>query len=604
LSSPPHSPLVSREPAMGEQRLFLRKKVSMPLPVELLPGKEVWLNDLGEGGLGVSGSSRLELGTSTFFSFQFPDPNSVIEAVGVVAWCDLAGRAGVRFTRIKPDSSAVLKRWLKTEPVSSPTTAPLESSSAAALQPGRGGHETADLREEIFAANLDSKAALDVLVHRLVRLTRAAGSAIAWSDANNVICQASSGNAPSVGTKLDADSSITGECFRTGNIVSISDAEKDVRLDAELCRELDLRSLLIVPVTTGNEVIGVVEVFSPVAGNFDGGDILLLGSVAEIIAELYNQQHAPTPAVKVAFDIPIREPLEDAASEQSVSPIELRAETEPAHVRPEMLDDSAARQPATPDESAPHDAANDRYSPSAGKKRRYLLGIALLITGGMSLGDYVDWHFARWWIASQRSLDTAVLASTPAVAAPSSSAVVPQQELISAELAATTPTQTSSVAQPIAPTKSEVHLQPLDSNLVKGETSRVAAAEPEPTAPAIRVLRSFELPVTPSYPQLAKSVATKPDLHIAATQLTPAKLIHRVDPNFPEFARTAGIAGPILLSATIGKDGHLKNIKLVSGNNALALEAFRAMRQWRYKPYLLDGKPIEAETRIVVDFHR
>jgi outer membrane biosynthesis protein TonB len=603
LSSPPHSPLVSREPAMGEQRLYLRKKVPMPLPVELLPGKEVWLNDLGEGGLGVSGSSRLELGTSTFFSFQFPDPNSVIEAAGVVAWCDLAGRAGVRFTRIKPDSSAVLKRWLKTEPVSGSTASPTASNSAAAVQPPRGRHETADLREEILAANLDTRAALDVLADRLVRLTRAAGAAIAWSDADNVICQASSGNAPSVGTKLDADSSITGECYRTGNIVSISYSEKDLRLDAELCRELDLRSLLIVPVTTRDEVIGVVEVFSPVAGNFDGGDILLLGSVAEIIAELYNQQHTPTPAVTVAFDIPIREHSEDA-SEQEISSIELGFETEPAQARTQVLDNGAAQQPPSPDDSAPQDAAADSSNSSIGKSRLYLLGIALLITAGMGLGDYFDWHFGRSWITSQLSVHAAVPASTPAIAEPSSSAVVPQEELPSAELQATTPTQTSSLAKPIVARKSELPLQPLDANLVKGETSRLAEAEPEPTPPAIRVLRSFDLPITPSYPRLAKSVATKPDQHVSPTQLIPAKLIHRVEPNFPEFARTGGIAGPILLSAIIGKDGRLKNIRLVSGNNALALEAFRAMREWRYKPYLLDGKPIEAETRIVIDFHR
>ena len=112
MSSSLHSPPGSAEP-VDEQRLFLRKKVSLPLPIELLPGKEVWLHDLGEGGLSVSGSSRLEPGTATFFKFQFPDSNSVIEASGVVAWCDGSGRVGIRFTRIKPDSSAVLKRWLK-----------------------------------------------------------------------------------------------------------------------------------------------------------------------------------------------------------------------------------------------------------------------------------------------------------------------------------------------------------------------------------------------------------------------------------------------------------------------------------------------------------
>jgi protein TonB len=407
-----------------------------------------------------------------------------------------------------------------------------------------------------------------------------------------------------VGTKLDAGASITGECYRTGNIVSISDAAKDTRLDAELCRELDLRSLLIVPVTTSDEVIGVVEVFSPVPGNFDGGDILLLGSVAEIIAELYKQQHTPTPAVKVAFDIPITEQTGDAASKQNISAVELGVDTEPAHARTEVFDNGGAHESPTPDDSAPRDAATDSSRSSVSKSRLYLLGIALLITAGMGLGDYFDWHFARSWITSQRSVHAAVPASTPTITEPSSSAVVPAEVLTSAELVATSPGQPSSVAKQIAARKSELPLQPLDANLVKGETSRLVEAEPEPAPPAIRVLRSFDLPITPSYPQLARNIATKPDQHVSPTQLTPAKLIHRVEPNFPEFARTAGIAGPILLSATIAKDGRLKNIRLVSGNNALALEAFRAMREWRYKPYLLNGKPIEAETRIVIDFHR
>jgi TonB family protein len=541
LSSPPHSTLVSREPPMGEQRLFLRKKVPMPLPVELLPGKEVWLHDVGEGGLGVSGSSRLELGTSTFFTFEFPDANSVIEAAGVVAWCDLGGRAGVRFTRIKPDSSAVLKRWLKRDAseVSNSSAGSLDRSSSAAVQPPRGGHEAADLLQEIIASNLDPQAALDMLADRLVRLTRAAGAAIAWSDGsrgNDVICQASSGNSPAVGTQLDVGSSITGECYRTGNIVSVPDAQKDTRLDVELCRELDLRSLLIVPVTTGNEVIGVVEVFSPVAGNFDGGDILLLGSVAEIIAEVYNQQRAPTPAVKVAFDIPITEQTEDAPPAQNARVVEIEVDTEPAHPRTEVLDSSDARRSSTSDHSTPEDFAGDAVGSPNGRSRRYLLGIALLITGGIGLGDYLDWHFVPSWMTREKSVHATVPAGPPVA-------------------------KTSSMAKPVIASNSDIQFRPLVADAVAKADHRVSP------------------------------------------QLTPAKLIRRVEPNVPDFARDAGIAGPILLSATIGTDGRLKNIKLVSGNGALALEAFRAMREWRYEPYLLDGKPIEANTRIVINFH-
>ena len=114
MSSHPDSPFASGPPGFVEQRLFVRKKVDTPLPIELVPGKEVWLHDLGEGGLSVSGSSRVELGTPTFLTFHFPDSNSMIEAAGVVEWCHSSGRLGVRFTRIKPDSTAALKRWLQT----------------------------------------------------------------------------------------------------------------------------------------------------------------------------------------------------------------------------------------------------------------------------------------------------------------------------------------------------------------------------------------------------------------------------------------------------------------------------------------------------------
>jgi protein TonB len=87
-----------------------------------------------------------------------------------------------------------------------------------------------------------------------------------------------------------------------------------------------------------------------------------------------------------------------------------------------------------------------------------------------------------------------------------------------------------------------------------------------------------------------------------AEQLTPAKLLHRVEPVVPDFAKDAGLQGTVLLSAIIGTDGRLKDVKFVSGDRALAVEAFRAVRDWRYRPYLLNGKPIEAETRIVMNF--
>jgi len=279
-----------------EQRLFLRKKVTLPLPIELLPGKEVWLDDLGEGGLSVSGSSRLELGTNTFLTFQFPEANSVIEAAGVVAWCDPSGRAGVRFTRIKPDSTAALKRWLKLDfDSATKPPAPAEHSEFA-LRLWRDHYKIADLKRELASEGLNGDAALDRIAQRMLRLTRAHGAAIALRQRDDVLCRGTAGNAPALGVKLNLERSLTGECYRTGNIVTLADSENDSRVDAAICRQMGFRSLLIVPVASMRQVVGVAAVFSAVPGNFEGGDVLLLDSLAELISQIY----APAPPLSRA----------------------------------------------------------------------------------------------------------------------------------------------------------------------------------------------------------------------------------------------------------------------------------------------------------------
>lgn len=284
------APFDFQQPAAVEQRLFLRKKLTLPVPIELFPGKEVWLDDVGEGGLSVSGSSRLEPGATTFLTFQFPGANAVIEAIGVIAWCDPSGRAGVRFTRIKPDSTAALKRWLKADENDGTSARPKTAGEEVKPPPVGVASGIASLAAEIASENLGERASLDLIAMRMLHLTRATGAAIAWRENENVVCQASAGNAPAKGAKLDLLGSLSGECYRTGNIVSVSDSAADPRIDSELRRALDFRSLLIVPARLHDDVIGIVEVFSPLPGNFDGGDILLLGSIAELIAKLYSRR--------------------------------------------------------------------------------------------------------------------------------------------------------------------------------------------------------------------------------------------------------------------------------------------------------------------------
>jgi len=79
-------------------------------------------------------------------------------------------------------------------------------------------------------------------------------------------------------------------------------------------------------------------------------------------------------------------------------------------------------------------------------------------------------------------------------------------------------------------------------------------------------------------------------------------LVHEVKPLYPPLARQARIQGTVILQAVIGKDGRIENLQLISGHPMLSPAAIEAVRQWRYRPYTLNGEPVEVETAITVNF--
>ena len=79
-------------------------------------------------------------------------------------------------------------------------------------------------------------------------------------------------------------------------------------------------------------------------------------------------------------------------------------------------------------------------------------------------------------------------------------------------------------------------------------------------------------------------------------------LIRKVQPTYPPLARQARIQGTVVLQAQISKTGDIENLQLVSGHPMLAPAAIEAVKQWKYKPYLLNGEPVEVETTVQVNF--
>ncbi|MGC2475918.1 MAG: energy transducer TonB [Candidatus Sulfotelmatobacter sp.] len=84
--------------------------------------------------------------------------------------------------------------------------------------------------------------------------------------------------------------------------------------------------------------------------------------------------------------------------------------------------------------------------------------------------------------------------------------------------------------------------------------------------------------------------------------VTRGLLIHRVEPGYPPLARAARVQGDVILTAVISVNGEIENLQLVSGHPMLVPAAISAVKQWRYKPYLLNGQPVEVETTITVIF--
>jgi protein TonB len=108
----------------------------------------------------------------------------------------------------------------------------------------------------------------------------------------------------------------------------------------------------------------------------------------------------------------------------------------------------------------------------------------------------------------------------------------------------------------------------------------------------------------------SSSVSAVPTLPKPATQRVRVSqgvinglLVNRVEPTYPPLAQQARIRGVVVLTAIIGKDGSVQHLQVASGHPLLASAAVAAVKQWRYKPYILNGEPVEVETTITVTFH-
>jgi TonB family protein len=152
----------------------------------------------------------------------------------------------------------------------------------------------------------------------------------------------------------------------------------------------------------------------------------------------------------------------------------------------------------------------------------------------------------------------------------------------------------------------------------KGEVEMSVTVGPDGSVTAVKVLRGHPMLQSAAVaavkqwlftPQLTETT-TAVTLYFAGAEPGPqtggliqqAVLISRKDPVYPDAARQAGARGVVVVSATIGTDGHVTAAQILRGDPLLAQAAEDAVRQWIYKPTMLNGTPVETKTQITLNF--
>ncbi len=340
LSSTPHGS--SRE----ERRRHIRHKLHTPIYASFNgPGSGLVidlseLRDLSEDGFCVQTSlpalpfadtefreaGSIEVNHPVKLCLDLPETRSYVHGSGWVVWRDDAARVGIRFSSLAERGSQALREWLfvnllvacanyearagqlaqrvegppPTEGLPAVADAPsvlppaeeqasrraqllstLDAVRCEVRELESSGIATGEVHKEVHKEDR-TEIICQIITDRALALTGATGSALALLTDGRMLCRARSGAAPAVGSEVDIEGGLSGECVRTGEIVQCEDTASDPRVDPEVCKTLGLGAVLAAPVLADLCVVGLLEVFFPVARTFSNDEPTVLERLVEL----------------------------------------------------------------------------------------------------------------------------------------------------------------------------------------------------------------------------------------------------------------------------------------------------------------------------------
>jgi N-acetylmuramoyl-L-alanine amidase len=200
---------------------------------------------------------------------------------------------------------------------------------------------------------------LQLVAERALAITGANGVAIALAEGNAIVCRASAGSiAPDPGIRLDPNSGFSGECLVSGRIVRCDDAESDPRVNVAACRRLGVRSMLAVPLSAKQSVIGLIEAFSNEPYGFNDSDVRSLGLLAELILSAMKPEEEDRLS-EISRRVVHAAAIEPEQTAEQVNP--LTSESNGCSVQSESS--SAGSEAAKVDPESPADLSPESLSP-------------------------------------------------------------------------------------------------------------------------------------------------------------------------------------------------------------------------------------------------
>ena len=445
-----------------------------------------------------------------------------------------------------------------------------------------GGNLTAEL-----CAELALEIVLNDIVERACLTTGATGAAIVLRRDGEMVCRARSGDmAPELGARLEGTSGLSGECLRTRQTQSCDDVRTDPRANLEASERLGARSIIVMPLLRGAELVGVFELFSPQLAAFGehdhrtltglgGRTVKNLERAAEYVRQLENKRLENKQVENMQFESkrPESEHLKYRIEPRGVSPV-----PEP---RRDILSDRRER------------VSRRRFDPITWALGTAVVACAILI--GLLAGRHSGAEKMRIGKTSVAAASVSLQSSNRESSNHALDAGAAPSPALSGreESASVTPPQAISkpVAEPALPPGSLLVFEN-DKEVFRLPPGQGpgAASSPRPSG-------------TGQGSGLQPAVSGASERTVAHTRSsTESTLQRRDEPEYPEEALRQKVEGVVVLEVHVGADGAVQAVRVVSGPPQLVKASTDAVKQWRFKPHIENGHPMQMQSTVRLNF--